>query len=112
MTSEVNPVRNWCGVSAWSAAGRAHGAAASVTGIGVAGGGGVRRSIPLSVCLSVCLSVHLSIHLSVHLSVSLSACGVAVYDGAEGRLIPRVKVRDRVRVRVRVRAKGNDWGLG
>ena len=78
--------------------------AASVTSVSVAGGGGVRWSIPLS--------VHLSIPLSVCLSISLSICGVAVYDGAEGRLIPRVRVRARVRVRVRARAKGSDWGLG
>ena len=47
-------------------------AAASVTSESVAGGGGIRRSIPLSVSLSISLSIR----------------RVAVYDGAEGRLIP------------------------
>ena len=48
----------------------------------VAGGGGIRLSI---ISLSISLSI---ISLSIRLSVSLSVSGVAVYDGAEGRLIP------------------------
>ena len=95
--SEPGPVRNWCGVSAGSAAGRAHAGratAASVTSESVAGGGG----IPLSVSLSVSLSI-----------ISLSISRVAVYDGAEGRLIPVCRqpvAVHLVRVRARVRVRG------
>ena len=60
----------------------------------VAGGGG----FPLSI-----------ISLSIRLSVSLSVSRVAVYDGAEGRLIPVCRqpvAVHLVRVRARVRVRG------